>query len=121
MTDRYSRIDAAELSSAQLSPDGSRLILLMRDAAGRNVSLSLPADCLNTILTATPRQVEADAAYLLDTWSMAPAENGRDMILTLCTPQGLAVSFLVKPWQVEGMATVATHAHPREAPQKTVH
>jgi hypothetical protein len=121
MTDRRSRIDAAELSGAQLSSDGSRLILLMRDAAGQNVSLSLPADCLNTILTATPRQVEADAAYSLDTWSMAPAENGRDMILTLCTPQGLAVSFVVKPWQVQGMATVAAHARPREAPPRSVH
>lgn len=121
MTDRSGRIDAAELSSAQLSPDGSRLILLMRDAAGRNVSLSLPTDCLNTILAATPRQVEADAAYSLDTWSMAPAENGRDMILTLCTPQGLAVSFIVKPWQVQGMATVATHTHPHEPPPRSVH
>ena len=120
MTD-HGRIDAAELDSVQLSADGSRLILLMRDAAGRSVSLSLPADCLNTLLTATPRQLEQDAAYSLDTWSMAPADNGRDMILTLCTPQGLAVSFIVKPWQVEGMATVATHAHPHEPPPRSVH
>jgi hypothetical protein len=69
----HGRIDAAELDSAQLSPDGSRLILLLRDAAGRNVSLSLPVDCLNTILTATPRQVDPDGAYSLDTWSMATA------------------------------------------------
>jgi hypothetical protein len=121
MTDRSGRIDAAELSSAQLSPDGSRLILLMRDAAGRNVSLSLPADCLNTIRMAMPQRVETDATYALDSWSVVPAENGRDMILILCTPQGLAVSFAVKPWQVEGMATVAAHAHPRELPRRSVH
>jgi hypothetical protein len=51
------------------------LILLLRDQAGHTVRFP----CRRIV----------------------PAENGRDMILTLCTPQGLAVSFTVKPWQVE--------------------
>ena len=32
------------------------------------------------------------------------------MILTLRTPEGMAISFTVKPWQVQGMATIATYS-----------
>jgi hypothetical protein len=114
MTER-SRIDAAGLDGARLSPDGSRLTLLLRDAEGRKLSLSLPMNCLNTVLAATPRTAEAGTVHPLDTWTMTPAKNGRDMILTLCTPEGKEISFTIKPWQVQGIATIATYGGPREA------
>jgi hypothetical protein len=109
------RIDAAVLDGARLSPDGTRLVLLLRDAEGRKIALSLPMSYLNTVLTATPRTAEAGTVHPLDTWNMAPAKNGRDMILTLCTPEGTEISFTIKPWQVQGMATIATYGAPREA------
>ena len=120
MTDR-SRIDTAELDGVRLSPDGSRLILLLRDTAGQKVSLSLPTHCLNTVLTAAPQSAEAGTVHAVDTWSMALAENGRDMILTLRTPEGMAISFTVKPWQVQGMATVATYGSTREPANRSIH
>jgi hypothetical protein len=120
MNDR-SRIDATELDSARLSSDGSRLILLLRDATGRKVSLSLPVTCLNAVLTAMPQSMPMGQRHSLDTWSMGPAENGRDMILTLRTPEGLAVSFAIKRWQVQGMATIATFGQPSETPPKSIH
>ena len=49
------------------------------------------------------------------------AENGRDMILTLRTPEGMAISFTVKPWQVQGMATVATYGSTREPANRSIH
>jgi hypothetical protein len=121
MSDRNSRIDATELDGVRLSSDGSRLILLLRDARGEKVSLSLPVNCLNAVLTATPRCAPMGERHSLDTWSMEPAENGRDMILTLRTPEGLAVSFAIKPWQVQGMATIATFGQPSETPPKSIH
>jgi hypothetical protein len=120
MNDR-SRIDATEVDGVRLSSDGSRLILLLRDAAGQKVSLSMPVRCLNTVLTAMPRSAAMGEQHSLDTWSMAPAENGRDMILTLRTPEGLAVSFAIKPWQIQGMATIATFGQSGEAPPKSIH
>jgi hypothetical protein len=120
MTGR-SRIDAAELGGARLSPDGSRLTLLLRDAEGRKISLSLPANCLNTVLMAAPPTAEAGTVHPLDTWNMAPSGNGHDMILTLCTPEGTAISFTIKPWQVQGMATVATYGTSREVAPRSVH
>jgi hypothetical protein len=68
-----------------------------------------------------PRSAPMGARHSLDEWSMTPAENGRDMVLTLRTPEGLAVSFTIKPWQVQGMATVATFGRSGETPPKSVH
>lgn len=117
----HSRIDAAELDGVRLSSDGSRLVLLLRDAAGKKVSLSLPTTGLNTVLAAMPRSAAMGTRHALDAWCMAPAENGRDMILTLRTPEGLAVSFTIKPWQVQGMATVARFSQPDETPPRSIH
>jgi hypothetical protein len=69
MTGR-SRIDAAELDGVRLSPDGSRLILLLRDASGQKVALSLPTTCLNAVLTAVPQAEEAGATHAVDTWNL---------------------------------------------------
>ncbi len=64
--------------------------------------------------------VEAGSRHAVDTWNMAHADNG-DVVLTLCTPEGLSVSFSVKRWQVESMATVATYGGCRAVTGRTVH
>ncbi len=120
MNDR-NRIDATDLDGVRLSPDGSRLILLLRDAAGRKVAVSVPVTCLNTVLTAMPRSAAMGVRHSLDAWSMIPAENGRDMILTLRTPDGLAVSFTIKPWQIQGMATMARFGQSDNPPPRSIH
>jgi beta-galactosidase/beta-glucuronidase len=102
-------IDAAELTEVRLSTDRTRLSLTLRDAAGRSVSLSLPTKCLNAMLTAVPQRLETGTLHALDSWSMDPAGHGEDMVLTLRTAEGLAISFAAKSWQVEGMATIATY------------
>jgi hypothetical protein len=103
MTDR-SRIDTAELDGVRLSPDGSRLILLLRDTAGQKISLSLPTNCLNSVLTAVPHPAEADTVHAVDTWSMSLAEDGQDTGLTFRTPEGMAISFTIKRWQVQSIS-----------------
>ncbi len=108
LTERV-RIEATELVRVQLSPDCKRLLLTLRDQAGQSISLSLPANCANAILTAMPRQIDSGAVHPLDSWNMTRAENGQDFLLTLRTPEGLAISFTTKPWQFEAMATIATH------------
>ncbi len=120
MTER-SRIDAAELDGVQLSPDGMRLILLLRDAAGQKVSLSLPRRCVSAVLTAAPRPTEAGPPHSVDAWNMSLAENGQDMILTFCTPEGMVMSFTIKSWQAQAMATVATYGTTRGNASHSVH
>jgi len=115
-----SRIDA-DLDGVRVSPDGSRLILLLRDAAGQKVSLSLPRSCVSTVMTAAPRPADAGPVHSVETWSMSLAENGQDIILTLCTPDGMVMSFTIKSWQAQGMATVAIYGTTRDSANRSVH
>jgi hypothetical protein len=115
-----SRIDA-DLEGVRLSPDGSRLILLLRDGTGQRVSLSLPTSCLNAVLTAAPSPLEIGTVQNVDAWNMVPAANGQDIVLTLCTPEGKAISFRIKSWQAESMATVATHSSTRGRATRSIH
>jgi hypothetical protein len=115
------KIDAAELIGVQSSDDGTRLHLKLLDQAGETVSLSLPGGCLNAVITAMPQGVENGAVHPLDTWSMGPAENGQDFLLTLRTAEGLTVSFTIKRWQAEGMATIATYGSAPRTPGRLVH
>jgi hypothetical protein len=114
-------IDAIELIGVLASSDGKRLRLRFRDRSGKTVTLSLPACWLNAMLTALPHAAGADCVHPLDSWSMDRVGNGEDLILTLSTPEGQAVSFAIKPWQVEGMATIATYGNSGQTTETTIH
>lgn len=113
-------IDATELISVRVSPDGRRLKIRVRDSSGHIASVALPTAWLNQILNALPRPGVAEV-YPLDTWSMDRPPNGQDLLLTLRTPEGRAVTFAVKPWQLEGMATIATYGCAGDAAKGTIH
>jgi hypothetical protein len=115
------KIDANQLTEARLSGDGTRVILALLDESGEKISLSLPVNCLNTVLSAAGRQAEPETVHKLDSWNMGVAENGQDLLLTLRTPEGMAISFTLKPWQVEGMATIATYGNAQRLQPKNVH
>jgi hypothetical protein len=115
------RIDATELLDVRLSSDRTRVVLKLRDQGGQSVSLSLPTACLNTVMTAMPQQIDAGTVHPLDTWTMQPGENDQVLVLTLRTPQGLAISFTTKPGQVEAMATIATYGRTLPRAAKTIH
>jgi hypothetical protein len=114
-------IDATELIGVRMSSDGKRLRLRVRDQSGQTASFSLPVCWLNAMLNAVPRTTGTDTVHPLDSWSMDRSGNGRDVILTLRTPEGQAVSFAMKSWQVEGMATIATYGNPGQIPRSTMH
>jgi hypothetical protein len=114
-------IDAVELDSVHLSPDGQRLRLRVRDQAGRVVRFSLPATWLNSMLDALPRTAGSEEVHPLDSWSIDRMSNGPDLVLTLRTPEGQEVSFAIKPWQIEGMATIATYGNTAGTTKRVVH
>ncbi len=114
-------IDATELVGVLLSPDGKQLRLKVRDQDGRTVSVMLPARWLNAMLGALPRSPCPDTVHAVDSWSIDRSGDGQDLVLTLRTPEGQAVSFAMKPWQVEGMATIAVYGQSGRAPGTTVH
>jgi len=114
-------IDAKELLGVQLSRDRTAIRVRVRDRSGETVSISLPICWLNALLDAMPRSSGPEAVHTLDSWSMDRLGNGHDLVLTLRTPEGEAVSFALKPWQVEGMATIATYGSSGAGSDVTVH
>jgi hypothetical protein len=115
------KIDASQLAEVRLSADATRVTLTLLDDTKQKIQLSLPVDCLNAVVSAVPRRAEPEAVHRLDSWSMGVAENGRDLLLTLRTPEGAAISFALKPWQVEAMATIATYGNAQRLPPKLLH
>jgi hypothetical protein len=115
------KIDVDQVTEVRLSSDGTRVTLTLLDQAGNKVLLSLPTGCLNSLVTAVPRQVDPGSVHRLDSWAMETTDDGGDLLLTLRTPDGVAISFAVKPWQVEGMATIATYSGLPRPVRKMVH
>jgi hypothetical protein len=68
-----------------------------------------------------PRDAGVDAVHALDTWTMDQAPNGQDLVLILRTSDGRAVSFKAKPWQVQGMVTIATYGMAHRPVSRTLH
>jgi len=101
-------IDAVELVSVRPSGDGQRLTMRVRDSAGETRRMRLPAAWLDSLLTALPWARHGEEAHELSSWSMEAASDGA-LLLTLRTPAGEAFSFVVRPWQIAGMATLATY------------
>jgi hypothetical protein len=114
-------IEAMELDGVHVTLDGSRLRLRVRDQSGRTVRFTLPANWLNSILKALPQSDGDGVVHPLDSWSLDRTPNGQDLVLTLQTPEGKAVSFAIKRWHVEGMATIATYGSAAGKSQQTIH
>jgi hypothetical protein len=115
------KVDADQLTEVRLSADGARLNMDLLDSKGQKVSLSLPTNCMNAMLSALPRHAKPGSVHKLDSWNMGVAENGQDLLLTMRTQEGLAISFMLKSWQVEGMATIATYGSSQRAQPKSLH
>ena len=113
--------NATELIDVRMSTDGKSLRLCVRDQSGQTASISFPACWLNAMLNVLPQSQRPDTVHPLDSWSMDRLGNGQDLVLTLRTPEGQAVSFMIKPWQVQGMATIATYGNSRQTPDRTLH
>ena len=114
-------IEATELTALGVSTDGKHLRLRVRDQNGQSVSLSLPVCWLNSLLSVLPHPGPTGTMHPLDSWSMDRIGNGQELVLTLRTPEGQAVSFAMKPWQIEGMATIATYGTSSRPAGPTVH
>jgi hypothetical protein len=115
-------IDPSELIGLRVSADGKTVRLHVKDQTGQKLTFSLPVGWLNAILNVLPRSSEVDTVHPVDSWSMERICNNRDLVLTLRTPDGQSVSFAIKPWQIEGMATIATYGNAvGRTPETTLH
>ena len=113
-------IDATELVSVRAEPNGRRLRLKLRDGTGRITTIALPSNWLDAIVRSLPWPPSGNEAHTLASWSI-DRTNGEDLLLTLRTAEGQAVSFAMKPWQIAGMATIATYGNADPRPKTMLH
>ena len=103
-----SRIDAAELTTYDVDPQGEFVRLHLNDQNGQTGTVVLPTDCLTQLLMSLPGMVQKalrnrhgdDAvrfAHPLESFNVEVGETSASgtpqYILTLCTSGGFAVSF----------------------------
>ena len=113
-------VDAVELISVRASQGARSLRLKIRDRNGKAMTMSLPADWLGAMLATQPWSFGGDAVHQLASWSI-DRTAGEDLVLTLRTAEGLAVSFAMKPWQISGMATIATYGNTAALRKEPLH
>jgi hypothetical protein len=103
-----SQINAVELTTYDVDPDGHFVRLHVRDHAGHLVTLILPTECLTQLLMSLPGMVQKALrnrhgddslrlAHPLESFNVEVGETSatgtRQYILTLATAGGFAVSF----------------------------
>jgi hypothetical protein len=103
-----SQINAAELTTYDVDPEGQFVRLHLRDRSGTPATLVLPTDCLTQLLMSLPGMVQKALrnrhgddslrlAHPLESFNIeageAPVSGARQYILTLSTVGGFAVSF----------------------------
>ena len=120
MTDKV-KIDAHELTEVRLSADGSARADEFAGRRGGGSFVVAAGGVFERRASVAPRHAEPGSVHRLDSWNMTVADNGQDLLLTLRTPEGLVISFTLKPWQVEGMATIAAYGKTQHPPPKNLH
>lgn len=108
-------IDALELTSFDVLPDGSRIRIHACDSVGERASISMPTSCLNKLMMTLPamlrmalqKQFNDSSLRLVHELRECQVEQmaGTDgFILTLKTPDGFEVSFDVDRRQAARLA-----------------
>ena len=97
-------IRGERLTNFEISPDGSRFCMNVADSSGHPLGLSLPAECLISLVMTLPKiasqalklRFNDDSlrlVYPLGAVHLETSQVEEITILTLCTNDGFAISF----------------------------
>src|SRR5262245_4880975 len=121
MSDGTGVVRAERLTTFEIAPDGSRFCMHVADAAGSPHGLSLPAECLLTLIMTLPeiaaRALKAKFSddtlrivYPLASMEVEATHIDEITILTLSTPDGFSVSFGLKADDLKQLEATAKKA-----------
>jgi hypothetical protein len=126
------QINAAELTTYDVDPEGQFVRLHLRDRSGNPGTLVLPTDCLTQLLMSLPSMVQKALrnrhgddslrlAHPLESFNVeageALASGARQYILTLCTSGGFAVSFSGSDTDLASLVgAISSHVVPLSQP-----
>ena len=105
------RIAVDSFLRAEIAEDGRALRLVLVDAGGVTVVLSLPMRCLGELLAELPAGAEPPPGTVREVraWRLDGGAEQAGLTLTLQTAEGQSSAFRVTPGQIAGMATLATY------------
>lgn len=127
-------IEASALTTFEVTPDGARVRLHVRDGEGRAGMLSLPAETLLQLIMTLPRMAEQvfrrrfrddslRVVYPVGGWTIEGSSEPGKLILTLRTPDGFEVSFALDRGDcaalTEGLSKAPAKA--MDAPRPAMH
>jgi len=104
------------LTNFQVDSTGDSFRLNFEAIDGQPASVTLPVECLSSLLMTLPRLLEQalKTKYRDDTlklvyptggWALEAAGGSNQFILTLNTPDGFKVSFALSPEDADGLAS----------------
>ena len=104
------------LTNFQVDSTGDSFRLNFEAIDGQPASVTLPVECLSSLLMTLPRLLEQalKSKYRDDTlklvcptggWALEAAGGSNQFILTLNTPDGFKVSFALSPEDADGLAS----------------
>jgi hypothetical protein len=104
------------LTNSQIDSTGDSFRLNFEAIDGRPASVTLPVECLNSLLMTLPHLLEQalktkyrddslKLVYPTGGWTLEAAVGSNQLILTLNTPDGFKVSFALSPEDVDGLAS----------------
>ena len=117
------------LTTCEVGDGGAEIRLRMLDESGRRVTLAFPTGLAASLILTLPhlmerclQQLRGDATRLvfpMQRWALEGAEEARNFILTLETPDGFSVAFAVSMDDARGLAeALQTHCPAVEAPTR---
>ena len=112
-------IQARQLTTFQVAPDGRSVALNVTDEHAEPATLVFPSECLNELLMTLPdivhralrlrfRDESMRVVYPVGTWDVERGQTAGQLIVTLRTPDGFAVSFSLPALELVRMASRAT-------------
>jgi hypothetical protein len=104
------------LTNSQVDSTGDSFRLNFEAIDGRPASVTLPVECLNSLLMTLPHLLEQalktryrddslKLVYPTGGWALEAAAGSNRLILTLNTPDGFRVSFALSPEDADGLAS----------------
>jgi hypothetical protein len=100
------QMNVKSLTTCQVAPDGSAVYLSFEDAGGQSVALQMPRASVQQLVLTLPsllskalRAQHGDsslrAVFPLSEWRLESAAGSKDLILTMRTPDGFEVAFVL--------------------------
>ncbi|MBV8578049.1 MAG: hypothetical protein JOZ58_23840 [Acetobacteraceae bacterium] len=108
------------LTAWSVSPGGERVRLGFEDGDGNRCELDLPFEAVSALLMTIPSILRAAlgargdrcarVVQPLRSWRLEQAVGSGSLILTLSTPTGFEIAFVVAQHQLEGMGEAAAES-----------